>query len=171
MDQSTDPEPTSQDEKIMKPKRTRTITPEQKQILAERMRKVNEDRIAKAKVANETILQAKEEKVKARLETIQKKKDKIKELKAQVAPVAPVAPVAQEQPIKEKKPKKVKKVIVQESSDSEDYGDETEEEVIYVTKPKSSLTKAKKEVKKQPEVKPYSATNITSEAKMVFKFI
>lgn len=152
-------EPQEIEERITKPKRTRTITPEQKQILAERMRKVNEDRIAKAKMANETILAEKEAKARAKLETIQKKKEQVREIKEKKA----VEPA----PVKEKKEKKPRKIIVQESSDSEDYGEETETEVVYVSKKKpQGLTKPKPKASA-----PKAPPAVVAEPRCVFKFV
>lgn len=154
-------EPQEIEERITKPKRTRTITPEQKQILAERMRKVNEDRIAKAKMANETILAEKEAKARAKLETIQKKKEQVREIKEKKAVESTPAPV------KEKKEKKPRKIIVQESSDSEDYGEETETEVVYVSKKKpQGLTKPKPKASA-----PKAPPAVVAEPRCVFKFV
>lgn len=153
-------EPQEIEERITKPKRTRTITPEQKQILSERMKKVNEDRIAKAKLANETILAEKEAKARAKLETIQKKKEQVREIKEKKQPeTAPAAP-------KEKKEKKAKKIIIQESSDSEDYGEETETEVVYMTKKKQPAALTKPKTQRAP-----SAPATQAEPRCVFKFV
>ena len=55
---------TQVDETPLKPKRTRKVSEEQKVVLAERMRKINQDRIAKARVANEAVLDIKEKQIK-----------------------------------------------------------------------------------------------------------
>ena len=138
---------TQVDETPLKPKRTRKVSDEQKIILAERMRKINQDRIAKARVANEAELDIKEQKIKEKLEKITSKKAVVsKEKEKNVEMVAPVAPAP---PVKEKK---VRKVYVEES--------ESEEEVVYVKKPKA-----------QPKAPLQKASVVPQEPKVIFKFI
>jgi hypothetical protein len=112
-------------ENILKPKRKQTLTDEQRKAKAEHMRKISLERIAKAKLANESKLNEEEDKIIQRLAKVETKKEALKKVK-------------DTQPLPElKKQKAVKKVIMQESSDSEDYDDEdeeSEEEVIYVAK-------------------------------------
>lgn len=141
-------EPTNQvDETPLKPKRTRKISDEQKVILADRMRKVNEARIAKAKAANEVILDVKEKQIKEKLEKIVTKKEAVsKEKVKKVEEVVPPPPTS----VKEKK---VRKVYVEES--------ESEEEIVYVTKPKSKP--------KAPVAQPKAP--VAQEPKVIFKFI
>lgn len=147
---------------ITKPKRKNVVSEETRKKMADNMRKVNQARIDKARLANEAILEEKERKVAERFERIQEKKAKIQALKE--APKAPStsdsspAAAPQEEP---KTPKrKVKKVIVQESSDSEDYA----EEVVYVqkaAKPKASaMTKPKVSKAAPPE-----------EPKCIYRFV
>ena len=139
------------DETPLKPKRTRKVSEEQKIILAERMRKVNEDRISKAKVANEVILDVKEKQMKEKLEKIAIKKEKTKEAVSKEAKkVEATVSSVEPPPVKEKK---VRKVYVEES--------ESEEEIVYVTKPKAKP--------KAPVAQPKA--QVAQEPKVVFKFI
>jgi hypothetical protein len=145
-------EPVNQvEETPLKPKRTRKVSEEQKIVLADRMRKVNEDRIAKAKAANVAELDIKEQKMKEKLEKIVTKKEAVTKPKVKKEePVAPVAPVAPTQ-VKEKK---VRKVYVEESESEE-------EEIVYVTKPKAKP--------KAPVAQPKAT--VPQEPKVIFKFI
>lgn len=140
------------DETPLKPKRTRKVTEEQKIILAERMRKVNEDRISKAREIHEKekitkilVLDGKEKQAKEKLERIETKRESLKPKAVSIeTPVAPVAPV---------KEKKIRKVYVEQSES------ESEEEIVYVTKPK--VVKPKAPVK----------APVAQETKVIFKFI
>jgi hypothetical protein len=155
---------------LMKPKRTRTMTPEAKQQYAERMRKVNQDRCEKARLKSEETLALKEQKLKEKMEQIESKKQQVKKLKEDKQLVEPNVPDTPEpKPVKDKplKKQKARRIVVQESSDSDDYYNDDvssssgEDEVIYVAKkPKKqpkpqTITKAKKEKDipvRQPEV-------------------
>jgi hypothetical protein len=157
---------------LMKPKRTRTMTEEAKKQYAERMKKVNEERIKKAQLASAEALALKEQKLKEKLEKVETKKQQVKKLKEdedykekQVVPPEGVpAPLKKDKPVKISK-QKARRIVVQESSDSDDYfegetdGESSDTEVIYVAKSKSkkqsTITKAKKEKEipvRQPEV-------------------
>jgi len=163
-------EPPQPDETPLKPKVKRNFTPEQRAALAERMRKVNEERVAKARVKNEAILEAKEAKTVAKLEEIKAKKEKVTKAKEIVA--SPETP-------KPKVKKVIKKtVVVQESSDSEEYADSTdgesevEEEVVYVQKKAKAKPAPKaKPAKLMKEKAPSQAAPKQAEPKVVFKFI
>lgn len=134
---------------LMKPKRTRTVTEEQRKALAENMRKVNQARIEKAKLANEKILQEKEAKVQAKLETIKAKKETIRKIKEEMPTPPPPSPKAPK--------RRVKKVILQEENDTEDDTEE-EEEIVYIqkakAKPKDKLLKSRSQSLPPPEKAP-----------------
>ena len=163
------------EEKILKPKRTRTMTEEAKKQYGDRMRKVNEDRCEKARLKSEELLALKEQMLKEKLEKVESKKQQVRKLKEEKKNVPDVpaplskATVSEANPLKKQK---AKRIVVQESSDSDDYfegetdGESSEEEVVYVAKSKSkrhlseakkpqTITKAKKEKDipiRQPEV-------------------
>lgn len=147
--------PEEPSEPITKPKRKHNISDEQRQALAERMRKVNQARIEKAKLANEATLLEKEKKVAAKLESIKEKKEKVREIKEKVETVQPTEP-------KKEPKKKTKKVVITESSDSEDYG----EEVVYVQK----KVKPRSETMTKPKVAK-SAPAVAEPPKCVYKFV
>lgn len=153
----------------LKPKRTRRITQEQRERQAEIMRKVNADRIEKARLKNEESLKIQEQKVKERLEKVKAKQEKVTKIKEEKK--IPVEK-AEKKSVSKPKIKPVRKLIIESSedeTDSEDYGDETETEVVYLTKKKSvSKPKAKPEKKPQESVKKQTQP---IEQKMVFKFI
>lgn len=181
--------PDQSDDKILKPKRTRTMTEEAKKQYAERMRKVNEDRCEKARLQNEAILEAKEKEIQmrtqAKLEQVAKKKEQIKAAKEKRSLNEPTEPKAPEvtkeepkaEPKHEVKPKgKKKQVVVYESSssdqedDDDDSSEEEEEEIIYVAK------KPSKKIVKQTIVKPKKEKHVSlreplEAPKTVIKFL
>ena len=151
----TEPQPQEQaDEKILKPKRTRTMTEEAKKQYAERMRKVNEDRCEKARLLNEATLEAKEKeiqmKTQAKLEQVAKKKEQIKAIREKVAPTEPKEePIA---PPKGKKEKKQKQIVVYESSSTDQEDDDSsEEEIVYVAKKPSKKNSNRRETIVKPK--------------------
>jgi hypothetical protein len=133
------------------------------------MKKVNEARIAAAKIKNEHKLDKKQmeiaQEATERLEVIEKKKEAIKKLKAS----SPLPPI--QTPKVSKKSKK--QVVVELSSDSETDSEDSdaEEEVLYVAK-KKTRTRAKSDSivkpKKQdaPQAPPQQEV-----AKPIVKFI
>lgn len=163
------------DETPLKPKIKRNFTPEQRAALAERMRKVNEERVAKARVKNEAILSAKEAKTEAKLEEIKAKKEKVAKAKEHPAVKEQTEPKPQKKVVK----KVVKKVIVQESSDSEDYAQSTdgesekEEEVVYVQKkaPKAPKAAPKPKAEKLMKSKIPDAPKAAAAPAVIFKFV
>jgi len=160
-----------EDTPLMKPKRTRRLTEEQSKAQAERMKKVNEERIKKAQLASAEALALKEQKLKEKLEKVETKKQQVKGLLSEAKKSKALgdvgetknvpAPLSEAKPLKDKPVKMSKqnarRIVVQESSDSDDYfegetdTESSEEEVIYVAKkPKrqqkpQTITKAKKE--------------------------
>jgi hypothetical protein len=165
-----EPAAPTEDTTPLKPKVKRNFTPEQRAALAERMRKVNENRVARARVKNEAILEAKEAKTVAKLEEIKAKKEKVSKAKKEVEPPVEATP-------KPKTKKVIKKVVVQESSDSEDYADSTDEEseveeVVYVQK-KAAKPKAapKPKAEKLMKEKAPSQPKAVAEPKVVFRFV
>jgi hypothetical protein len=168
------------DEKILKPKRTRTMTEEAKKQYAERMRKVNEDRCEKARLLNEATLNAKEKeiqmKTQAKLEQVAKKKEQIKAIREkEEKPLPSPSPSPSAEVKEEPKPKKkTKQVIVYESSssDQEDDDSSSEDEIIYVAK-KPSKKNAKETIvkpKKQKEVSVRESAPIEA-PKTIIKFL
>jgi hypothetical protein len=77
----SEPEHPTVDETPLKPKVKKNFSDEHRAYLAERMKKVNEARVAKARVKNEAMLAAKEAKAEAKLEEIKQKKEKVKTAK------------------------------------------------------------------------------------------
>ena len=163
------PQPPSQEENtpLMKPKRTRKLTEEQSKAQGERMRKINEERIEKARIASQQALEITEQKLKQKLEKVETKKAVVKKLKedknvTEPEPKVEPEPKAKQAPLKKQK---ARRIVVQESSDSEDYYEpetdgesDDEEEIIYVTKTKprekkQTITKAKKEKKEYTPVR------------------
>lgn len=163
--------PEQADEKILKPKRTRTMTEEAKKQYAERMRKVNEDRCEKARLQNEAILEAKEKeiqmKTQAKLEQVAKKKEQIKAIREKVAPTPKEEPKEEPKP-KEKKKKQV--VVYESSSSDEEDDDSSEEEIIYVAK-KPSKKNAKETIVKPKKEKEVSQINALAPPKTTIKFL
>ena len=155
------PQPPQEDNTpLMKPKRTRKLTEEQSKAQAERMRKVNEERIEKARLASQDALALQEQKLKAKLDKVESKKQVVKKLKEDKNMTEPESePKVEKRDYKEPplKKQRARRIVVQESSDSEDYYEgqtdnesDEDEEVIYVTKSKprekkQTITKAKKE--------------------------
>jgi hypothetical protein len=174
---NTDPKPVEEDDgSLLKPKQKRTYTPEQKEAMAERMRKVNAERIANAKHSRQT------EKEIKKMNMIQRHKDleeKLKKMKEEEVKTKPL-----DEPKSEKKPKEEKiekkkdikkkkpsiKIINVQNSDSDDSDDHSDSDdsssdsdisipqakiVVINKKPKSKgLTKDKVEKKVEPVVVP-----------------
>jgi len=150
-------------ENILKPKRTQNLTDAQRLAKAAHMRKISLERIAKAKLANESKLVEQEDKIIEKLAKVEDKKQALKKVKETIAP-PPVTPRAQ--------PKRVaKKVIVQEDTDSEDYEDDEssdEEEVIYVAKKSKKISQSKSIIKPKREEKPVA---VQETPKTIIKFL
>jgi len=170
MENTTEYPQEHKDENILKPKRTRTMTEDAKKQYAERMKKVNEDRCAKARIANEAVLEAKEKEIQmknqARLDLIAKKKEQIKLARDKKEPIQPT----QHPHHQEEKKKRTKKVILEDlsSEESTDYMDDDDEdsdsseEIVYVAK---KSKKPKKEEKKQKE---RATSSLVKEKKQVY---
>jgi len=150
-------------ENILKPKRKQSLTDEQIEAKRAHMRKISLERIAKAKLANETKIEEKENKILERLAKVETKKAEIRKVKETIAP-PPVTPRAQ--------PKRAsKKVVVQEDTDSEDYEDDgssSEEEVIYVAKKSKKISQSKSIIKPKREEKPVA---VQETPKTIIKFL
>jgi len=150
-------------ENILKPKRTQNLTDAQRAAKAEHMRKISLQRIAKAKLANESKLVEQEDKIIEKLAKVEDKKQALKKVKEAI-PAPPVTPRAQ--------PKRVaKKVVVQESSDSDDYEDDgssSDEEVIYVAKKSNKISQSKSIIKPKREEKPVA---VQETPKTIIKFL
>lgn len=140
------PTETAQEQPLTKPKRTRTVTEEQRKALADNMRKVNQARIDKAKLANEKILAEKEAKLNSRLESIQTKKQAIRKLKDEAAAVPqPTTPAQVATPPPEKAARRrVKKIIIQEDYNSGN-SDDDDEETYMETRSKAKAAKLLKD--------------------------
>jgi len=151
-------------ENILKPKRKQNLTDAQRLAKAEHMRKISLERIAKAKLANESKLDEQEDKIIEKLAKVEDKKQALKKVKEAI-PAPPVTPRAQ--------PKRAsKKVVVQESSDSEDYDDngssDDDEEVIYVAKKSKKISQSKSIIKPKREEKPVA---VQETPKTIIKFL
>jgi hypothetical protein len=171
MEKTSDEPQEHKDENILKPKRTRTMTEEAKKQYAERMKKVNEDRCEKARIANEAVLEAKEKEIQmknqARLDLISKKKEQIKVAREKNQTDKPL-PHLQE----ELKKRKTKKVILEDSSSEEstDYMDDDDdsdssEEIVYVAK------KSKKPKKEEKKPKERATTSLVKQKKQVIPMV
>jgi hypothetical protein len=163
------------DETILKQKPPRKprapLAPEVKAKLAANMKKVNEARIAAAKIKNEHKLNAKQAEIAKeaadRLEVIEKKKEAIAKLKASSPPLEPKTP----------KPKKSKKQVILEVSDDSDSTDsetdgEDEPEILYVAK-KQTRTRAKSDpsiVKPKKQNKPQTPPQ-QEDSRPIIKFV
>lgn len=109
-------------ESILKPKRTRNLTEQQRQVLSNRMREINDKRIADAIAKQEAT--------------------KLAEL-----PAKPPKQVEE----KPKKKKVIKIVEIPESEDEEEDDSEEEQQIMVVRTPKKQNTQAKSK-EKTPEV-------------------
>ena len=160
------------DVNILKPKRKNNWTDEARKKASENMKRVNAERIERARIENEGKFKAEEEKIKVRAEMklaeVKKKQDIVKiakekniiplpEKKVELAQETPLPPPPDDTK-KVKKQLRKKKIIVESSSseDSLDYYDndssassESECEIVYVAK------KSKKQSKGR-EAKPLS---------------
>lgn len=158
-DQIPEPQaPPTQDTPLLKPKRTRKMTDEQRKEYGDRMRIVNENRVKNAKRI------AEKEKELQRLIKADKEKrldDKLGEVTSKKEPIAPAEHAEPAQKKKTKKPS-VKIIEVQSSGESEtdDSDDESIPEAKYVVinkqpRKSKSLTKQKPErTEKIPDTPP-----------------
>ena len=165
---------------ILKPKRTRRLTDQQRKEQSDRMKIVSQERIRKARLANEELLSIKEAKLKAKIDDIETRKATLKGIKAEATPQPPPTPPA---PVKEavpEKPKKtpkrvVKQIIIEDSSDDDDDDDEESEpeEVVYVSKKsskaKQSIIKPKPQ-KAKPKSQPVEPQPVFEPIRTVIKF-
>lgn len=168
---------------ILKPKRVRRMTDEARAVAAERMRKINQERIDKSRIRREQEFAETEEKLKKKLEDIAAMKASIGVIKTKSKKVPPPEPPPQAPAGAElkapKAPKKVivKKPVVEESDeDSVDYGaksdEESEEEVVYVAKKKSAAPKKEKTLlKERKSSTPAAAPAAPAPAQSVYRFI
>ena len=163
--ENQEPQAPQDDTNILKekPKRKQTLTDAQRAKKAEHMRQISLARIGKARLANESKLEEKEDKVIERLAKIEVKKEQVKKIK-ETMPPAPKTSTA----------KRVKKVVVQDSTDSEDYYDDndesnSEDEVIYVTKKPTKKSQDKTIIKPKKETNTKEVVQETP--KTVIKFL
>jgi len=150
--QQTITEPPQDDNNVLKPKRKQTLTDEQRAKKADHMRKISLARIEKARLSTEEKLNATEDKVIEKLAKVEDKKQQIRKIKEEKLLPEPKAP-----PVTPRA-KRVKKVVVQESTDSEDYCNESEDtesddEVIYVAKKPTKKAQDKSIIKPKKEAK------------------
>jgi len=145
---------TIQEQPLVKPKRKQNLTDSQRQKKAENMRKISLARIEKHRLANEAKLEEKEDQLVEKLAKVEDKKKQVRKIKEDKLESidTPVQKVRKAQP-KKKQPK-----VIYETSDSEEYGNETDgsddTEVIYVAKkPKKekNLVKPKREIREKEE--------------------
>ena len=167
------------DETILKQKKPRKqMDPETRQKMADHMRKVNQERMDRARLANEAKLQQKEQEIlefaQKRLEKVEAKKEVIKKLKEKKG--IPEEPVASPQPVEKTKSKPKKKQVIVEvsSSDSDESGDtdsEGEDEIIYVAKKAAKKPSKKNESIVKPKKQANTQAIPDSTPKTVIKFI
>jgi hypothetical protein len=137
-----------EDNVLLKPKKTRKpveITEEERKIRSERMKKVNQARIEKAKELIAVKLSIMEQKQAEKLEKIKQKKESIgiKTPKTETTTISPQ--------VVEKKEKSKKKITIVNQADTDDEDSSEEEIVIVNKKPKS---KPKEPVPPQKPIKP-----------------
>jgi len=154
------------DAKILKPKQKRVLSDEARKKASENLKKGNADRIARARLENESKLAAEEDKIKIRadmkLKEIEKKKEHIKQLKESAASKVEEKPL---QAVAKKK----KQIVVYEESDSTDSEDSSsdEEEIIYVAKkPSKKKPTLIKEKQSKQRIQP-----VVEVPKTVIKFL
>lgn len=144
---------------ILKQKKPRKpLDPETKKKMSDHMKKVNQDRIEKARIASVSRLEKKEEAIAEiamkKLESIERKKQGIRKLKEDRGIVDPIPdPIPEpipEPPKSKPRPKTRKQVIIECSSDSsnDETDSESDTELIYVQKKKAAkkstgITKSK----------------------------
>jgi hypothetical protein len=177
--------PETVDEQILKPKKPRKpYDPAVREKMAENMRRINAERLEKARIRSEQNLDKKQDeiiqKAQKKLDAVSKKKavvQKIKEEKG-IPDVLPQPP----QPEPEPKPKSAKRskkqVIVELSSESETDSDSSsssdEEDIIYVSKKKPRKQSSRKDrsiVKPKQNKKTESIPEQDSHPKTIIKFI
>jgi hypothetical protein len=182
------PESDNSDEQkpFLKPKAKRVISEERRKEMSERMRRINQERIDKARAARKGELDLKEQRKIAELERIRERKEltdvsirdslKSREKLAREQPVAEAkpTPVKEVKAKPEKKPKKAPVVVYESESESDDYengenddGEESEEEVLIVKKKKT----AKPEVLKPKPKPPKAPAEPVAPPKPVIRFI
>jgi len=162
-----------EDVNILKPKRKNNWTDEARKKASENMKRVNTERIERARIENEGKLQAEEEKIKVRAEMklaeVKKKQENIKnakeknliplpEKKLELAQETNPPPDDTKDDTKKiKKQLKKKRIIVESSSseDSMDYYDndsssssESECEIVYVSKKSKKQSKGREKAAK-----------------------
>ena len=145
----SEPEPIDNDDipllKPRHPRAKRDFTPEQRAVMADRMRTVNAERIAKARARVEEELEAKKSKKQQAIDERLAKEEAKMKAEVESLPVKKLRKKATPSP-KEKKPRKSVKVItVESSSDSDDSesDDESIPEAKYIILDKRKLTKDK----------------------------
>ena len=153
MESETQP-PENPNENILKPKVKRTLTDEQRRVLAERMRAINDKRISDVMAKKQLAAAAETAKPKA--------KPKVE------IPNPPVfePPKVAETP--KSKPKKRVIKVVELTDDDDDDSSESEEEIIIVPKakaPKAKAPKAKRQPKPEPESEEETAPIVKPKAK------
>lgn len=155
LDKTTPPpesEQTDEEKPFLKPKAKRQISEERRKEMSERMKRINQERIDKAREARKGELELKEQRKLAELERIRERRalteisvehslKSHKKLKAEGL----IEDVPEKVKTKvEKKPKKAPVVVYESESESDDYeggakdGEESEEEVLIVKKKKST---------------------------------
>jgi phage-related minor tail protein len=165
-----------EDVNILKPKRKNNMSDEARKKASENMKRVNAERIERARIENEGKLQAEEEKIKVRAEMklaeVKKKQENIKnakeknliplpEKKVELAQETTPPPDDPKDDTKKiKKQLKKKRIIVESSSseDSMDYYDndssassESECEIVYVSKKSKKQSKGREKHIAKPD--------------------
>jgi hypothetical protein len=137
------------DSAILKPRHPRAkrdFTPEQRAVMADRMRAVNAERIAKARARVEQESLAKKSKKQQAIDERLAKEEALLKAEVDALPVKKLRKKATPPP-KEKKPRKSVKIITVESSSDSDDSSESDDESIpdakYIILNKKRLTKDK----------------------------
>lgn len=160
------------DGNVLKPKR-KPLSDEARQKASERMKKVNAERIEKARIANEQVMSLQQERLKERIEKIEVRKPSKKGTKPDDPPpeAPPQEPAPFTSPVQQKR-KKIKQIIIQESSsesESESEGESESEQVVYITKKTKKPAKEKESIVKQKNP-PKKREAVIEPMKTVVKF-
>jgi hypothetical protein len=171
------------DEQILKPKRQRKpYDPAVREKMAENMRRINAERLEKARIRSEQNLDKKQEeimqKAQKKLDAVSKKKAVVQKIKEEKGiPESKPEPEPEPEPKPKSAKRSKKQVIVELSSESETDSDSSsssdEEDIIYVSKkkPRKKSKKDRSIVKPKQNKKPKSIPEQDSHPKTIIKFI
>lgn len=156
--------PEVQDDQILKQKKPRKeFSPEVRAKMSENMKRINAERLAKARIRSEDSLNQKQEdilsKAQKKLDSVEQKKAKITQIKQErgipvLAKAPPPPPPPPLPPPPKKKSKKQILVELSSDSDGETDSESSDDEVIYVSKKKANQPRNQSDRKNNSIVKP-----------------